>query len=184
MRRRPRKRLAVAALVSLALLLPILPSSCEYVEREFWIDRSRLFVTVDPDFPEGRVPRPTTIERLLNCVGVSVVRQMSSVYIGRRRPSPPAPSAVRDHWVVVHLWPYRLLLAIAPGWWLIRRYRDAAWVHRAAERAAFGQCPACGYDRRATPDGRPWPECGAIWYSDALVAETMWREKRNKGPIA
>ena len=175
----PDKRLTAAALVSLALLLPILPSSCEYSERQVWIDRSRLFVTLQPDFPSDHVPPPTTLERLLKGMGVSVVRQMTPVfYSGRQRPLLPRPPIVRDEWVVVQLWPYRLLLAIAPGWWLMRRYQAAAWENLAARRAALGKCPACGYDLRATADGCPCPECGAVWYPNAADIPRVWRKNR------
>jgi hypothetical protein len=89
--RPPAKRLTIAALASLALLLPILPSSCEYSEHEIWIDRSRLFVTVEPDFPQGKVPPPTAVERFARGLGVLVVRQMTSVTYSGSQQAAEAP---------------------------------------------------------------------------------------------
>lgn len=50
-----------------------------------------------------------------------------------------------------HLWHAVLLTGIAPATWVLHRTRQR-------RRSTDGQCPACGYDLRATPDR--CPECG------------------------
>ena len=55
--------------------------------------------------------------------------------------------------VVVPIWPFTLIFAIAPSMWL----RRASIRHH---RVAHGLCLTCGYDLRATPDR--CPECGAV----------------------
>lgn len=55
-------------------------------------------------------------------------------------------------WVGVHFGVIVLLLAVAPGHWIIARARRRL-------RSATGACANCGYDLRATPER--CPECGA-----------------------
>jgi hypothetical protein len=61
---------------------------------------------------------------------------------------------VRQHFITVPHWLALAIFAVLPVAASARTRR-----RRATERHARGQCPACGYDLRATP-GR-CPECGA-----------------------
>ena len=53
--------------------------------------------------------------------------------------------------VLVRYWFLCALSAVAPGFWLLNRFRGRARKRR-------GACPKCGYDLRASPDR--CPECG------------------------
>lgn len=69
-------------------------------------------------------------------------------------------------WRPYHPWPdeipsacaFCVITAILPLWWL-------AAYRRSRQQGAYGLCRSCGYDLRATPDGRGTlldrcPECG------------------------
>jgi hypothetical protein len=67
------------------------------------------------------------------------------------------------HWtaVVPPWWQVGVFAVLPVIWtagWLLRRPR----IWRGRARADAGCCPACGYDLRATPVGRPCPECGIV----------------------
>lgn len=69
----------------------------------------------------------------------------------------------RYDWWLVPLW-FVELLFLAPTVWLTRR----AYRHRIREtRLRLGQCPACGYELRATPDR--CPECGFMAEKSAII---------------
>ena len=65
-------------------------------------------------------------------------------------------------WFTASVWV--LATAVLPARWFIRARRRA--LRR--RRAAAGQCPACGYDVRATP--LCCPECGATASQSGMAA--------------
>jgi ssDNA-binding Zn-finger/Zn-ribbon topoisomerase 1 len=74
------------------------------------------------------------------------------------------PSVIRG--IIVPYWFCILLLLFLPTLWL--RY---GLPHlRARRRAAANLCPTCGYDLRATPQGRRCPECGTAPAEQATAA--------------
>jgi hypothetical protein len=65
------------------------------------------------------------------------------------------PGDAADHWyVVLPFWLLVLIFGLMPSWASVR------YVRRRRATAAFGHCPACGYDLRATPER--CPECGTV----------------------
>ena len=68
-----------------------------------------------------------------------------------------------ETWVIVPLWAVSLVTAVLPAQWLARRMR----LRRRARR---GQCLACGYDLRASPER--CPECGTVPIPATVKAHT------------
>ena len=100
-------------------------------------------------------------------VGPDEARTTSSQYLSTqsrgfafvRAPDGAGPSGypwLRHGLLAFPYWFAVLVFAALPAWWLSAWHRRR---RRAARRAA-GQCVACGYDLRASPDR--CPECGAL----------------------
>lgn len=93
--------------------------------------------------------------------------QQAELLMGGEAPEPSTgrvtPFGERTVAYAVPHWLVALVLAI-PVAWLFN-----AWRRRVrAERMASGQCVACGYDLRATPDR--CPECGQVPQLPSIVA--------------
>lgn len=73
---------------------------------------------------------------------------------------PPVPTASTYQYVHVRCWLAVSVFAIAPLLWLASITRRHILRARARRRSMRLECPACGYDLRASPER--CPECGAV----------------------
>lgn len=94
--------------------------------------------------------------RALSPVQPGPIRWGFGMHVSRTN-GPPVGNWRRAGWPVVGMFaPYWFVLcltALLPAWWLWRRGTE--W-----RRRRHGQCLACGYDLRASPDR--CPECGTV----------------------
>jgi predicted Zn-ribbon and HTH transcriptional regulator len=77
--------------------------------------------------------------------GLARNEQILRQFATRRRPAPFRQT--------VRYWPLAAVATVLPAIWVGK-------FHRRRLRVALGQCAACGYDLRATPER--CPECGAV----------------------
>lgn len=116
-------------------------------EQESRAGYSRAFLAVWQWFPLRNSQHPTGQE-------TAFLRTLGFGYQSSSPPSLPSKPA-NPFMIILPLYPFILLFALLPA----HIFRKRLFTAQQRARLAAGQCPACGYDIRATPT--LCPECGA-----------------------